>query len=113
MYRPTIEKANAMNSYTTLWEKPEIPTGIGQPEMASAQGGMSLRYNKEMLYMKSEEETEAALSIYTIGGQLAMQQRMQMVGGRALASIALLARGTYIARLTDSQGNQCAIKFSK
>ena len=113
MYRPTIEKANAMNSYTIPWEEPEMPTGIHQPEMASAQGGMSLRYDKNLLYMKSEDETEVVLSIYTMSGQLAMQQRMQMVGGLTQMSIAILAKGTYIARLIDRQGNQCAIKLNK
>ena len=113
MSRPTIEKANAMNSYTTLWDEPEIPTGIGQPEMASAQGGMSLRYSKETLYMKSEDETEATLAIYTIGGQLVMRQRMAMDEGRSQMGVALLAPGTYIARLTDSQGNQCGTKIKR
>ena len=81
--------------------------------MASAQGGMSLRYSRETLFMKSEDETEATLAIYTIGGQLVMQQRMAMDEGRTKISVALLAPGTYIARLTDSQGNQCGTKFKR
>ena len=113
MSRPTICNPNAMNSYTTPWEEPDAATGIRQPEMASAQGGMSIRYNQGMLFMMSEEEAEVTISVYTVGGQLVMQQRMQMDDGRAQASIVMLPQSTYIACITDSQGNQCAVKFNR
>jgi len=112
MYRPTICSPNAMNAYTTLWEEPDASTGIRQPEMVSAQGGMSLSYRQGVLYMKSEDNDGVTLSIYTLSGQLVMQQRIQMEQGHAQTKILMLNRSTYIARLTDNQGNQCAVKFS-
>ncbi|MBQ7179768.1 MAG: lamin tail domain-containing protein [Bacteroidaceae bacterium] len=111
MYRPTICGPNAMNSYTTLWEEPAAPTGIRQPEMASAQGSMSIRCSQGVLFMKSEDDNDVTLTVYALNGTNVMQQHIQMEQGRAQASIVMLARGTYIARLTDSQGNQCAAKF--
>ena len=111
MYRPTICSPNAVNTYSTLWEEPQAPTGIRQPEMASHQGGMSLRCSQGLLIARSEDDDHLTLSVYSTDGTLVMQQNMQAEQGRAQISIAMLARGTYIARLTDSQGGQCAIKF--
>ena len=111
MYRPSIDGPNRMNLYTTIWQEPQTPSSIGQPTMAQSQGGMSLRCSQGVLFIKSEEEPNVRLSIYTTDGRLAMQTEVQTEGGHAQVQISVLARGTYVARLIDPNGQQCAVKF--
>ena len=111
MYRPSIDGPNRMNLYTTIWQEPQTPSSIGQPVMAQSQGGMSLRCSQGVLFVKSEEEPNVRLSIYTTDGRLAMQTEVQTEGGHAQVQISVLARGTYVARLIDPSGQQCAVKF--
>ena len=113
MYRPSIDAPNRMNLYTSLWQEPQTPSSIGRPVMAQSQGGMSLHCSQGVLFVKSEDEPNVRLSIYTPDGRLAMQTDIQTEGGHAQVQIGTLARGTYVARLTDPQGQQCAVKFMR
>ena len=111
MYRPSIDAPNRMNLYTTLWQEPQTPNSIGQPALAQAEGGLSLRCSRGILFVKSEDDPDLRLSIYTTDGRLAMQTDLHADGGHAQVQLTTLARGSYVARLSDSQGRQCAVKF--
>ena len=53
------------------------------------------------------------LSIYTLGGALAMQQSYCLTSGHESLDLWMLKPGTYVARLCDAGGNQCSVKFTK
>jgi hypothetical protein len=66
-----------------------------------------------MLNLKSEENPDVVLSIYTLGGALAMQKKLRLETGHAQESILMLMPGVYVARMRDSEGNECSTKFVK
>ncbi len=112
MTTPTILKQNIMNSYSTEWIVPEEFNGI-QETLVAHSGGLGINCSEGVLNLKSEEEPDVVLSIYTLGGALAMQRKMSLPTGHAQVSILMLAPGTYVARMKDSQGNECSTKFMK
>jgi hypothetical protein len=117
MYRPSIDATNTMNSYTVHYEMPEIKPGEGESAidnlMATHSGGLSIRFQSGQLMVKSEYSSEVQLRVYTLDGRLAMSHNMHVEAGQARVSVTLLASGTYVARLNDNDGNDCAVKFVK
>lgn len=112
MSRPTIEKQNAMNSYTTKWTVPEHLNGV-EETLAQHSGSLGINCQGGMLCLKSEDEADVVLSIYTLGGAMVMQRPMTLENGQERVNILMLAPGTYIARLRDKDGGECATKFVK
>ncbi|MCR4920652.1 MAG: lamin tail domain-containing protein [Bacteroidaceae bacterium] len=112
MYRPTIDAANKMNSYTTPWVPTEHPQGGVGVDMAHS-GSLGLIYRQDMLVLKSEEEIDATLAIYTLDGRLAMREGYHIAEGQEQVRLWMLAPGVYVARLSDDDGNQCTVKFVK
>jgi len=53
----------------------------------------------------------ACLEVYALGGILAMRQQVHLRGGTAMVGLGSLAPATYVARLTDSCGNTCSLRF--
>ena len=53
------------------------------------------------------------LRVYTLDGRLAMSHNVHVEAGQARIPVTLLASGTYVARLNDNEGNDCAVKFVK
>ena len=81
--------------------------------MASRDGGLSIQPRSSALLIHSEEAQTATLSVYTLGGSMVMHTDVPMQDGRGEVNISLLARGTYVARITDSTGHSVATKFSR
>lgn len=117
MYRPSIDAPNTMNSYTERYDMPEIEPEEGgnaiEDIMAMHSGGLSLRFVSGQLLVKSEDNLDVKLSIYTLDGRLAMSRSVRVEETLARISVVPLAAGTYVARLKDNEGNQCAVKFVK
>ncbi|MBR5481288.1 MAG: CotH kinase family protein [Bacteroidaceae bacterium] len=117
MYRPSIDATNTMNSYTVRYEMPEIKPGEGESAidnlMATHSGGLSIRFQSGQLMVKSEYNSEVQLRVYTLDGRLAMSHNVHVEAGQARVSVTLLASGTYVARVSDNEGNDCAVKFVK
>jgi hypothetical protein len=42
-----------------------------------------------------------------------MSHNVHVEAGQARIPVTLLASGTYVARLNDNEGNDCAVKFVK
>ena len=74
-------------------------------------GGLGINFRQDMLVLKSEEPTDATLSIYTLDGRLAMQEGYRIDYGQTQVRLMMLAPGAYVARLSDGDGNQCSVKF--
>ncbi len=114
--RPTIEKWNTMTMLSERWQGEPV-TGTGgdgiSETMASRDGGLSIQPRSSALLIHSEEAQTATLSVYTLGGSMVMHTDVPMLDGRGEVNISLLARGTYVARITDSTGHSVATKFSR
>ncbi len=116
MTRPTISATNQMNTYTTRWEVPDsLLTGIREvPAMdVLRMGGLGIAYVADELLLKNEEQTDVQLCIYTLSGMLMSKQTYSMVDIHRRVSVASLPAGTYLARVSDKNGNECAVKFRK
>ena len=111
MSKPTIEKANAMNSYTSLWERGTSGSGMERTSIRSA--GLSLAYASGELRVKSEEDSNVSVTIYGLSGVTLVRHDLQLEGWHGSVSVDDLPAGVYIAQLRDSQGNTCSIKFRK
>jgi len=112
MYVPTIASSNHMNLYATRFEVPELPFVDGITDIAHS-GEMSISCQGNFLHVRSEDCPDLTLTVYTLNGMEVMRQAVQADSGRAQVSILMLAPGTYVARVTASDGNQCRIKFVK
>lgn len=113
MTQPTIGKSNTLNSYATAWEYvPEIPDGI-ETTAPSRSGGMSINYTAGMLLVKSEEDPNVTVTVYTMTGATVMQQGLYLENGHNRISLHTLPAGVYVGCLRDSEGNECATKFIK
>ena len=112
MSNPSICKQNTMNSYTKEWIVPDEYNGISETLIAHS-GGLGINCSAGMLNLKSEENPDVVLSIYTLGGALAMQKKLRLETGHAQESILMLMPGVYVARMRDSEGNECSTKFVK
>lgn len=115
MTQPTIAKSNQLNTYATLWEyvNPVDPQDAVESVMASREGGLSVAYAGEQLLVKSEDSPHVMVSIYTPAGARVMSQSLNLEGMHERVSVSSLPSGIYIARASDSEGNECATKFAK
>ena len=100
-----------MNHYTTLC-KPGA-SGNGIEGTSVRQGGLSLVYGSDRLNLKSEEDCNVRLAICDLSGKTAAHYELMLEDWHGSVSVADLPPGFYIARLTDSQGNACTLKFRK
>ena len=115
MHLPTIEKSNTIDTYASVWEYvPEGNPGTSIRSLASRSAGMSIAYASDQLLIKSEDSQDVAVSVYTPSGALVMRQSIELIEtthGRV--SVASLPAGIYVARATDADDNECAVKFVK
>ena len=115
MTQPTIAAPNQVNTYATAWQyiAPEDTAQTAVRDMASRNGGMSIAYAGDALLVKSEEDPNVTLAVYTTSGTLVTLRRLILENGHERVSTAELPAGIYVARLRDSEGNECATKFLK
>lgn len=107
---PTIGKANTWNGYVIECE--DIFDSLERKEALVAwNGAMSISFRNDALYIKSEEDPNVTLNIYTLNGTLVMTQRLYLTLGKDAVSTLPLIPDTYIAHLFDTEGNQCSKKF--
>ena len=111
MSKPTIGKANAMTMYNTLWKAPGHESGIGRFNVHTA--GLSLTYSSDELLLKSEDDNDVSLTIYSLSGVTLICHALKLEGGHDRVSVADLPSGVYIAQLRNAQGDICSIKFRK
>jgi hypothetical protein len=111
MSKPSIEKANIMNQYTTLC-KPGA-SGNSIENTSVRQGSLGVVYASGRLNLKSEDDCNVTLAIYNLSGKTVAQYKLTLDGWHGSVSVADLPSGYYVARLTDSQGNACGLKFRK
>ncbi|MBR1788835.1 MAG: CotH kinase family protein [Bacteroidaceae bacterium] len=115
MTQPTIRKSNTLNTYAQAWEyvAPKDTADAIQRTFASRNGGLSIAYAGDHLLVKSEDNPDVTVCLYTPSGALIMQQRLHLDGGHERIGLAALPTGIYIARARDAEGNECATKFAK
>lgn len=115
MHLPTIDKSNRIDSYTSTWKyTPEQDPETSLRSLASRSAGMSIAYSGELLLIKSEDSQNVTVCVYTPSGALVLRQPLQLVESvHERVSVATLPAGIYVARATDSEGNECATKFIK
>jgi len=112
MTTPTPGKSNLINSYAVAYEEhnPYLD-GIEAPQLTS-NGSLHLSRQADDLVIRTDAPTRATVSIYTLSGQLLQRQSFSISSVHRL-STAQLPSGIYIARVTDSDGAECAIKFKQ
>ena len=115
MTKPTIGKSNTLNTYATAWEyiAPVDTTGTGNGlrTITSRSGGLSIAYTGQELLLKSEDTPNITLSIHTASGATVFYQQLCLTDGHERVGLSFLPAGIYIARLRDSEGNECSTKF--
>ncbi len=113
MTQPTIRKANLLNSYAKEVQYTQ-PDGDGiRPTMASRNGSMSIAYSNNYLFVKSEDNPNVTVAIFTLSGELVMLQPLNLGTGNERISTFMLPNGVFVAHAKDSEGNQCVTKFVK
>jgi hypothetical protein len=109
----TIAAPNLLTSYMVQIEQEEPePTGIAVPMIAAA-NGLRISYGSQQLLLKSDDEGETAVDIYTTDGRLVEHTFVQVAHGRARLSVAHLPAGFYVARATSEQKTSVSCKFMK
>ncbi len=112
MTTPTIAKTNIINNYAVWQEQPETPEyGNGIEE--SAADVLTLNYREQVLYIHSAGATSATLVLYSAAGIKCMNISAGLSNATATFDLAHLAEGTYIAIVTDSNGNTEVMKLNK
>ena len=130
LQRPTICGSNLSDSYDLPFSvQPLLPTAIERVEMVGydraqmatsrCDGNLRIVLSRGNLLLSVEDDGPdrleraewACLEVYTLGGTLAMRQQVHLRGGTAMVGLGSLAPATYVARLTDSCGNTCSLRF--
>ena len=108
--RPTIGKPNALTSYS----RPCLPDAEGNailPIRASS-AHLSLLYCQGALEVKNEELAPLRLCIATLSGTEVLMRSWHPASVHERIPLPSLPPGTYVASLSDHQGNRCAVKFT-
>ena len=112
MTKPTIEKENAMNSFTKRIENsvnPDDENGID----AARVSGLSIAFANGDLRIKDEESGCVTFHIYSVSGTLVMNGEVEVENVHATVSLSPLMSGVYVAKVEDKDGNICSVKFRK
>ena len=112
MTTPTIAKANIINSYAQ-WIEQSDDTNMGTDIETFDTEFLMLAYNNETLHIHSVVGTKATVTLYDTTGRLCRHLVTELGAGHASISLATLTQGTYIACVTDSEGNTKTLKLSK
>lgn len=110
MTTPTIAKANVINSYAAWLEQPEIPDE-GQRIESVATEELQLLFADNTLHICNAGAATATAVLYTPAGQQCLRVTAELASGHAAISLDALARGTYIASVSDSEGNVETLKM--
>lgn len=111
---PTIEKTNIFTSYlTSVEQKPIITDGIRPQAYVSDNNGLKIRYAAGRVIVRSEQAGPATVTIYTLAGQQLLDQPVTLRTDRVEVDVTALPAGTYMAKVTDSEGNTASTKFIK
>ena len=112
MTTPTIAKANIINSYAQ-WIEQSDDTNMGTDIETFDTEFLMLAYNNETLHIHSVVGTKSTVTLYDTTGRLCRHLVTELGAGHASISLATLTQGTYIACVTDSEGNTKTLKLSK
>ena len=108
---PTIEKSNILTSYMTAVSQTDDINN--DKVMIASANGLRICYGAQHLIVKSEEDTNVVVGIYTTDGRQVSQQQTRINHGTATIDVSVLAPGFYIAKATDEQHTQVGCKFMK
>ena len=112
MTTPTIGKANVINSYAQWVEQPE-DSNLGTVVEITDTEDLVLAYREETLHIYSAMGTKATVTLYDTTGRPCRHLVTELGAGHATINLVTLAQGTYIACVTDSEGNTETLKISK
>jgi hypothetical protein len=112
MAKTTIGATNVINSYSQLWDEPNIPNAIGDVQI-SRNGTLGLTFADNTISIHSEENGKAQVSVFTPAGQMVMKSALTLAGSAENVGLHHLPNGTYIVNATDHNGNICSIKVYK
>ena len=120
MALPTIAKANTINSYAQWVEQleipvdpdplPDTPTDSVDTEVDALYHDMCVTYAHHHLIISDSRAQYAEVSLYTATGVLCMRSREEFQQGHAVVEVSLTS-GTYIAVVSDADGNTKTLKF--
>ena len=111
----TIANPNQLTSYMVKVDQDELKrtTGITPSDMIASANGFRIRFAGQQLMVKSEEEGETVIEIFTTDGRLINRASVTVVHGTARMSVAHLPAGFYVARATNGQSTRVSCKFMR
>ena len=111
MTKPTVLANNVLNSQSEQWEfVPGDLTGLDEL-LATETSGMTLRYTGSELLLEGCTTSTAMLRIYSVGGSTVATRSLEVAQGNTSVGVTSLPAGVYVARITDSHGKDCVLKF--
>lgn len=112
MDKPSIDASNRVTMYSLSYSVSTHEDGLAQ--MASShQGEMKLFFKNDALWISAESACNVILHVYTIEGTLCMETSLTYDCQNRAVDLSILKSGTYIARTSNSLGEECSIKFIK
>ena len=86
--------------------------GENRVDIAHA-SGLSVSYGGNELHIKSEETQELTVSVFNATGMVVLRVTPHLTERHVKVGLSALQPGIYVARVVDSDGNFCSIKFQK
>lgn len=112
MDKPTPGKSNIYTSYAIEYVEPE-PEPEPDAIAMVRDGGMTVVYNSGVINIKSEDYAIRSFELYNAAGIKMAANEVRNTGNFVTISVSTLPNGIYVATATNSNGDNCKIKFIK
>ena len=113
MAKPSILASNTLTSLCTPWTG-QTGDGLDGIRWVACANGLHLSYAKQTLRVRSEDNPDITIHVCNAMGQTVILQEKHLDGmTETTLSTYNLPIGTYIAKVTDKEGNESSIKFRK
>ena len=113
MVKPSILASNTLTSLCTPWTE-QPGDGLDGIRWVACANGLHLSYANQTLRVRSEDNPDITIHVCNAMGQTVILQEKHLDGmTETTLSTYNLPIGTYIAKVTDKEGNESSIKFRK
>ena len=110
MTKPTIAKANTINSYASWLEQPETPSSEISI-LFTDKDNLQLSYHERTVHLYNNRATWADITVYTATGRIIQRHTSQFSDGHASISLSTLSKGIYVISVADSSGDAKTMKI--
>ena len=110
MDKPTPGKANIYTTYAVEYVKP-IPEPVPDAIAMVRDGGMTIAYVNGVVNVKSEDYTISSVNVFNASGSKVAGNIIRSNGSFVSINVSTLRTGIYVATATNTNGDECKIKF--